>query len=175
MAHAVRLPEEVALLRSDNKELLFDVMNIRILNYDPDGDPETARKFVAEAIVESLKELDLRKSLSVRRVAESLDGFSWMVILDAALNGIVHESSCRTMGEVLGGAMRRNAIARLLEAGALQAEINVELTPELIASKPGLQIEEIISYRTTEFGQAVSKYLTQVLGGNNLRFASSSR
>lgn len=131
LAHATRLPEEVALLRSDNMELLFDVMNVRVLEYDPDGDPKVAQNLVAETIVQSLKELDLRKSLSVRRVAESLDVHSWILLLEAASVSIVRHAPVKTMRDALGGATRRQAIDRLLETGALRAEI-AKLTPELL-------------------------------------------
>lgn len=162
LAHATRLPEEVALLRSDNRELLFDVMNVRVLEYDPDGDPKAAQNLVADAIVQSLKELDLRKSLSVRRVAESLDVHSWFLLLEAASVGVVHHAPVKTMRDALGGATRRQAIDRLLETGALRAEI-VKLTPELLAQadKP---FEELVAYQVTELGRAVAQYRARELG-----------
>jgi hypothetical protein len=132
LAHATRLPEEFALLRSDKKELLFDVMNVRVLEYDPEGDPKAAQNLVADAIVQSLKEFDLRKSLSVRRLAESLDVPRWLLLLEAASVGVVHHAPVKTMRDALGGATRRQAIDRRLETGALRAEI-VKLTPELLA------------------------------------------
>ena len=162
LAHATRLPEEVALLRSDNKELLFDVMNVRVLEYDPDGDLKAAQNLVVDAIVQSLKELDLRKSLSVRRVAESLDVHSWFLLLEADSVGVVHHSPVKTMRDALGGAARRQAIDRLLETGALRAGI-VKLTPELLAQtdKP---FEELVAYRVTELGHAVAQYGARELG-----------
>lgn len=162
LAHATRLPEEVALLRSDNMELLFDVMNVRVLEYDPDGDPKVAQNLVAETIVQSLKELDLRKSLSVRRVAESLDVHSWILLLEAASVGIVRHAPVKTMRDALGGATRRQAIDRLLETGALRAEI-AKLTPELLAQadKP---FEELVAYRVTELGRAVAQHGARELG-----------
>ena len=162
LAHATRLPEEVALLRSDKQELLFDVMNVRVLEYDPDRAPEAAQNLVADAIVQSLKELDLRKSLSVRRVAESLDVHSWFLLLEAASVGVVHHAPVKTMRDALGGATRRQAIDRLLETGALRAEI-VKLTPELLAQadKP---LEELVAYRVTELGRAVAQYGARELG-----------
>lgn len=160
LAHAIRLPEEVALLRSDNKELLFDVMNIRVLEYDPDSDPKAAQKIVIQAIAQSLNELDLRKSLTVRHVAESLDLHSWDLIFEAVSKGIVHQPPARNMGEVLGGANRRHAIDRLLETGALRAEIK-KLTPGLIKN---VKEEEVIVYTVTELGRAVAEYGFQALG-----------
>jgi hypothetical protein len=95
IAHATRLPEEVALLRSDNAELLFDVMNVRVLEYDPDQKPDVARNLVADAIVQSLKELELKKSLAVRRTAESLDVHGWFLLLEAASVAEIHHPPSR--------------------------------------------------------------------------------
>lgn len=163
LAHATRLPEEVALLRSDNKELLFDVMNVRVLEYDPDGNPEAAQNLVADAIVQSLRELELRKSLSVRRIAESLDVHSWFLLLEAVSVGVVRHEPVKTMRDALGGATRRQAIDRLLETGALRAEI-VKLTPELLAQAPNNPLEELVAYRVTELGRAVGQYGARELG-----------
>lgn len=168
LAHATRLPEEVALLRSDDKELLFDVMNIRVLKWDPDGDPIAAQNLVIDAIVQSLNELDQKKSLSVRRIAESLDAYSWQLILEAASSGVVHQPTIKTMGDALGGASRRHAIDRLLEAGALRAEI-VKLTPEFLAKEANRPFEELMVYRVTELGQAVAQYGFRELGLESLK------
>jgi hypothetical protein len=72
LAHASRLPEEVLLFRSDSRELLFDIANIRVHKYDPDGSPEAARKVVTDTIDESLREIDHKKRLAVKHAAESL-------------------------------------------------------------------------------------------------------
>lgn len=163
LAHATRLSEEVGLLRSDNKELLFDVMNVRVLEYDPDGNPEAAANLVTDAIVQSLRELDLKRSLTVRRAAESLDVHSWFLLLEAEAVGVVQHPPVRTMRDALGGATRRQAIDRLLETGALRAEI-VKLTPELLAKGADRPFEELVAYKVTEFGHVVAQYGARELG-----------
>ncbi len=50
LAQAVRQPEEVILLRSDNARIIFDISIVRILSYDPDGDPRGAVDFVRDII-----------------------------------------------------------------------------------------------------------------------------
>jgi hypothetical protein len=159
LAHASRLPEEVVLLRSDSDELVFDVANVRVLRYDPDGAPDVARTIVTEAIVESLRELDLRKALAVTRAAASLDVHSWLLLLEASGGGGLHHPSSRTMGEVLAGTARTQSIWRLLELGALGASL-VRLTTD-VARAP---LEELATYRITEFGQAVARYGRRELG-----------
>src|SRR5262249_39730560 len=73
LAHAVRLPEEVVLFRSDRDNLLFDTANVRVNPYDPDHDPAAARLAVANAITSSLNEVELRRHLAVSQAAKTLD------------------------------------------------------------------------------------------------------
>ena len=76
LAHAVRLPEEVLLFRSDRDALLFDTANVRVNEYNPDEQPEEARRQVKDAIAFAVREIDLRRSLAVRAVVDSLDAAS---------------------------------------------------------------------------------------------------
>lgn len=163
LAHAVRLPEEVILLRSDDRELIFDVANIRVHRYDPDGSPETARRFVGDTIVASLREVDLRKGLAVRRAAESLDFPSWMLLVEAHGTGSVGHPSMRTVGQVLGGMSRAQALARLLDIGALQAEL-ISVTPELLIRGDETPAEELVTYRITPFGAAIADHGVKQMG-----------
>jgi hypothetical protein len=62
MAHAIRQPEEVLLFRSNHDEILFDAANVRLNRYAPEEAPEEARKCVSNTVIDSLRELDLRKT-----------------------------------------------------------------------------------------------------------------
>ena len=46
IAHAIRLPEEVLLFRSDSDKVLFDIANVRLNSYDPDGSRNEAREAI---------------------------------------------------------------------------------------------------------------------------------
>lgn len=163
LAHAMRLPEEVVLVRSDTQELVFDVMNVRVLQYDPDGAPASAQEIVADAIVQSLRELELARSLTVRRVADSLDVHSWFLLFEMGPGGTLQHPPVRTMGQALGGIARRHALDRLLQIGALRAEIT-KLTPELLTASGDRPIEELVGYKITELGTAVAEYGIRKLG-----------
>lgn len=150
IAHAVRLPEEVILFRSDNDELIFDIANIRVNSYDPDDNPETARELVRNSIVEALREVELRKHLAVTRAVEALDFRSWWVLAEALNRGIEHPPT-RTMRQALGNADRLRAISRLLDLGAIRAEYR-QATPELLQSPTEESAETMVTYQGTEFG-----------------------
>lgn len=152
LAHAIRLPEEVILFRSDEDQLIFDITNVRVNSYDPDTDPSTARELVIDSINNALKEIDLKRHLSVRRAAESLDYPSWMVLAEAQHGDITHPVM-RTMGQAVGNASRARAIERLLDLGALKTEYKV--TPELLQSAGGEPAENMFRYHTTPFGSAI--------------------
>jgi hypothetical protein len=153
LAHAIRLPEEVILFRSDKDKLIFDITNVRVNSYDPDTDPSTARELVIDSITDALKEVELKRHLSVRRAAESLDYSSWMVLAEAQ-HGCVTHPVMRTMGQVIANTSRARAIERLLDLGALKTEY-LQVTPELLKSAGDKLAETILGHHTTTFGSAI--------------------
>jgi len=163
LAHAVRSPEEVILIRSDKKRIMFDITQVRVHDYDPDGSPDAARDKLASTIVDSLKEVDLKKQLAVRRGAQSLDFHSWMVLMEANSKGPIYHPETRTMGQVLGGSSRTRAISKLLDLAALEAEF-VKLTPELIRGGDQSSAEKLVAYRITAFGSALVDHAVSQMG-----------
>ena len=126
MAHAVRVAEEVILFRSDDRDLIFDVANVRVHRYDPDGAPEAAREFVTDTILQCLREIDLKKALAVRQAAECLDYYSWMFLIKAASGKrLGHKDNVNTW--------EGRAISKLLDVGALRSE-PVKLTATALAA-----------------------------------------
>ena len=163
LAHAIRLTEEVILFRSDNDELLFDVANIRVNLYDPDCDPDKAMRLVGSTIVEAIKEVDLKRNLSVKAAAESLDYACWDILLQATNKGGIHPPPMKTMGQALGNACHISAISRLLELKALKTNY-LHITPELLSSTSDQPGEKILKYKLTEFGNALLEYIAAEMG-----------
>ncbi len=164
LAQAVRLPEEVLLFRSDNDPPLFDVSNIRVNSYDPDNEPEKASELIVETIISAFKEIDLKKHLTVQRLAETLDYPSWWALVIARMqNGISHPIQ-KTMSQVLGSFSQSRAISRLLEIGALKAQFN-KITPAVMEKNGDNDAPEMImSYQCTELGTEICKYVSIELG-----------
>ena len=162
LAHAARQPEEVLLFRSDNEPLLFDVANIRVNSYNPDDNQEAARHIVTRAIVDALREIDLRKSLVVQKAVESLGYDGFMTLLEVS-QGLVHPT-IRTMGETLGFANKRINISRLLDAGMILTSLP-QFSPELAqATSEDRPMEQFFTYRLTSFGEEVMKAAAVKLG-----------
>lgn len=162
LAHAVRLPEEVLLFRSDSHPILFDIANVRVNRYDPDCDPEGARIQVAKTIRESIKEVDLRRHLTVRRAAETLDFKSWLMLLIAVGNGGIQYFPMKTLREALGNGPNNEAIVRLLQLGAL--EVNYQtLAPISVddSERDAEDLRQFMKYRVTPLGKAIISYVTQ--------------
>lgn len=154
IAHAIRLPEEVILFRSDSDQLIFDIANIRVNSYEPDDNPEAAKKLVTDCIVSALKEIDLKRHLAVDRAVESLDFPSWIILAEAQhAEGVTHPVM-RTMAQALGSADRSRAISRLLDLGAIKAEF-LRLTPEFLQSTEDKPAEGMMRYRATAFGRGI--------------------
>ena len=121
IAHAIRLPEEVLLFRSDSDRLLFDISNVRVNSYDPDKDHEVARELVASAIRDALNERELQLQNALKVTARSLDIPSYSVLLNAFLAGDpgIQHFPTKTFKNAIGNAPLNAAIGKLLEIGAL--------------------------------------------------------
>lgn len=164
LAHATRLPEEVILFRSDNFELAFDISNVRVHSYDPDGHPEEAQKFVVETVISSLRQLDLKRSLAIRKAAESLDYESYNVLADAQHQSGVTPPPRRNMGEALAAVARLDAITRLLELGAIRTDF-FRITDEFFTTDMrNLSEENLVRYIATPFGAVLFKYIVEQMG-----------
>jgi hypothetical protein len=166
IAHAVRLPEEVIIFRSDSDKLLFDLANVRVHHYDPDNHAQEAGQLVKSAIVGALRELDLRRHLAVKHAAESLD-FPSFFVLDLSLkpqaDGGLRHPTMKTMGDAVAGARQSAAIARLLELGALKSKY-IQLSPENVVALFDSPAEEILRYTITPFGAAILAFIRQEWG-----------
>jgi hypothetical protein len=160
LAQAVRLPEEVVLFRSDDKDLPFDVMNIRVNSYDPEGSPDEARAKVRDALQEALREVDQSKQLAVESAARRLVFAGYTVLVEAMNQGEVRSPTVKTEGEVLSNMFRIPAINALIEQGLLISDPLV-MTPGTLENLKAdeqvenLQAEKLMTYRVTPLGEAV--------------------
>jgi hypothetical protein len=76
IAHAVRLPEEVLLFRSDKDALLFDTSSVRVNEYQPETSPDEARDIVASAILDAFREMCTEFGEAVLRQTGERMGFT---------------------------------------------------------------------------------------------------
>ena len=167
LAQAVRLPEEVILFRSDKDSLGFDFANIRVNEYDPDGDPAGAIELMTAAIVSGLKEVELRRHASVRKAVDSLDAEEFMLLGEIAGRTKIGHPAAKTVGQSLGTAQRIRAINGLLESGAISLSVQ-KLTRESLHSEK--EFESLFEYECTEFGREVAFESSLRLGIDNPEF-----
>jgi len=163
IAHAVRLPEEVLLFRSDDDALLFDVANVRVNKYEPDRQPDKARLMISEAIVDAQRELDMLRHSAVSRSVESLDSPSIGLLTETKSGRTISHPEMRTMGQALGNASRTNSIGRLLDLGAIRASY-LSITPDKYAELKDSTDSHLLTYELTEFGVAVFQEVARRLG-----------
>lgn len=165
IAQATRLPEELILFRSDEKELPFDIEHNRVHKYYPDNKPEEAREKVINAIEYAFTEIKNQKHMAVSRAAESLDYYSELVLSAAAseqAEGVLKPelklwsggtwfsniwNSIFSENRLLSDPLIVNSISRLLELGILSTQY---------ANFFGEgKFEGFMSYKITPFGQEV--------------------
>lgn len=160
LAHAVRLPEEVVIFRSDEDPLLFDVSTIRVNKYSPDDDPDVAAELLGNALLESVREVDLRRNLAAQQAAEMLDHTMYMLLNGARTKGFLQHPNQRTMGDLVVKGPTISAINRLLELGLLRSTA-IEMTPELMAEIGDQTDFSLLRYECTTLGQAVLGIVTE--------------
>ncbi len=165
LAHATRLPEEVLVFRSDNDHLLFDIANVRINTYDPEGNPTNSKAAVSNAILESIKSLDQKRCLAVVKAAGSLDEPTFMVLSKAAAEGKVHNYVKPTLAGVISSLSYNSAISRLLDIGALEMQF-FHLTRENMASIDD-SAYHFSDYTITPFGTAIIEYCQSKIIGSD--------
>jgi hypothetical protein len=165
LAHAVRLPEEVVLFRSDGAKLDFDISGVRVHSYNPDDNPAQAINFVGETIVDNLKALDARRRTSLRVIAARLTMPAFYVLLQALQSGgKIQHPEAQTFGQVLGSIQRSEAISLLLEVGALKTEF-ARISPELLERKE-IDQTPLLTYTVTPVGHALAGTLTDAMGAS---------
>jgi len=164
LAHAVRLPEEVLLFRSDRDEMAFDIANVRVNPYDPDGKPVEAKRLVSDTISDALRELDLRRSLTVQRTVDRLDGEALEVLVMAA-RGQVKQPVIRTLGDFRQSALRVPVLHRLIEMGLLRPTMPPYSTyPPDQRATALTNVKQKMAYVLTDFGQVVIQEAKTRLG-----------
>lgn len=165
LAHAVRLPEEVVLFRSDQSKIDFDVSGVRIHSYDPDADEVAARKTVQQAVVDSLAAREQRARMSIRWAAQRLTLPATNMLLEVFQTGKTNHPPLKTFGELVAGSLRTDAIELLLELGAIRSEV-VRLTPELLEvlkSNPQHEMP-MLEYALTAFGRQMAEHVLIEMG-----------
>ena len=160
MAQACRLPEEVLLFRSDSDGLPFDIVSVRVNKYDPDGDPDRARDFVAAAINEALREIRTGCHNAIKYAANGLDAISWTVLSEAAGNddGVIRHYQTHNMILTIVHGPKNIAIGKLLDVGALATDFDPSDGESVDDESNGRQE---IKYKVTSFGRALLEHISQ--------------
>lgn len=144
IAHVMRLPDEVIMIRADNEPSIFDLTQFRALSYDPD-DVDGARRLLAHLGQDRLNSIDQSKSAYVQRCVQSMDYLSWMILQEAdQIGGIGYENNIPT----------NNSIGKLLEMGALVTSF-LTATPELVQGATNMSTKDFLKYQISAIGKAI--------------------
>lgn len=165
IAHTMRLPDEVVVVRSDNDPSLFDLTQFRAFPYDP-TDPREARRVLSGIAKDRLRVVNQARSEHVARCLSSLDFACWRVLYEGASAGQVDPPVVRTMGDAVGLARRLDAVARLLTMGVLRT-VFPRVTPDDVLTKSGEPAERMLHYEVTDFGRAVYEACVSRMGLND--------
>jgi hypothetical protein len=162
IAHVIRVPDEVVVIRSDNDPSIFDLTQFRAFPYDP-RDVAASRQMLTMLAKDRLRAVEQAAADHVRRCAASLDYAGWMVLSTAAAGQGIDPPVSRTMGQVMGNMATIPAIARLLDMGALSTSF-AALSPEAMRAMGDGPAERLMKYQITPFGAAVLRYCVKQMG-----------
>jgi hypothetical protein len=162
VAHMMRMPNEVIIIRSDMDRTIFDLTQYRAFDYDPE-DFAASRSMLKTLMEDRLKAIDQTKSYHVKECAQSLDLQSWMILLQACGTGKVRPLAVKTIGDALIGVRIIPAISRLLEMGVLSTAFT-QVTVEILQSSIEESAENMLEYTIIPFGIAVVKHIGEKMG-----------
>jgi len=172
IAHVMRVPDEVIVIRSDNDASIFDLTQFRAFSYEP-RDVAGSRRMLAAIAQDRIRAVEQAASDHVKRCACSLDLPGWIILSTAGAGQGVTPPVSKTMGQVMGNMATIPAIARLLEMGALSTSF-ASLTPDVIGMIGDGPAENLMKYQITPFGAAVLRYCLDKMGALTRNAAASS-
>jgi hypothetical protein len=142
IAHSMRLPEEVIMVRSDDDPSIFDLTQFRAFRYQPD-DVSNSRAVIHYLGQDRLKIIDQTKHRKVREAMDLLDADSMALMVANKGNAIFSLSRPATMGDIMGEIASgiKPAVRHLLSHGIIKFDANVPTSE--------------YAYHWTEFGKAV--------------------
>ena len=120
LAHAVRQPSEILLVRADDEPINFDIAQINVHRYRRE-DLEFAKVQISQLVSDLLRQIQQEKSLKVQRAIDLLDSDAIKYLSEFAVHGPFAGPSPKTMGEALLAISNRAALSRLQQLGIIRA------------------------------------------------------
>jgi hypothetical protein len=156
LAHVMRVPDDVLLVKSDADTTIFDLTQFRAVEYDP-RDATEARRVLSLHIRDRLRATSRTQAAYVARVAKSLNYEDLCVLFDATQTETIAHHDVNVEGVETTSFPRRKALGRLLELGLLEMRLHkgggssdaVEIRPR---------------YAVTPFARQVARFLLREVG-----------
>jgi hypothetical protein len=163
IAHVMRVPDEVIIVKSDDGNAIFDLTQFRAFQYDP-RDAVEARRVLTKLARDRLRSTAQIAESHVRRAAGAL-GHDAIQLLGEAFHAHASKGFIAATAKD-ASLLRTQAISRLLELGLLRGRLSA------VPPAPGdaVQYWAGARYDLTEFGRAVFTYmLHELIEGDEAR------
>ncbi len=166
LAHVMRLPDEVLVIRSDTDKSIFDLTQFRAFYYDPKDSIE-ARRELRRLAEDRLRSIDVTRAEQVRRATSLLDVPAMELLFEAASKETITHAIRMPVG-MIAPLARVAAISKLLELGAIRMHVQpVPLTDDAVI---GVALAAAATYRVTALGRAMCQYVVRGLGLEDVPF-----
>lgn len=158
IAHTMRMPDEVIVVRSDDEKSLFDLTQFRAFYINPLREIQ-AKNTIRDLAVDRLRSVAQSGTRYVEQCVDALDYPCWSVLTRSVQNEGMDAPVIRTMGDVLSGVSLLPAIRRLLEMGALKTSY-IKITPEFIIDPASetMPEERTMRYVPTPLAEAILRH-----------------
>lgn len=151
IAHTMRLPDEVVMVRSDNDPSIFDLTQFRAFPYDP-SNVSGARQLLKQLSEDRLKTIDQSKSDYVQRCADALDPHAaTFLLIKVPLNGKPVQIPTNMVNAL--------AVPRLFELGILKTT-SYDVVPTKVEGKISIDAQCVI----TPLGRHVAEIVARRMG-----------
>lgn len=151
IAHALRMPEEVIIVRSDKRRILFDINQVRVHHFNPDSIPDSTAAIV-ELIGNAIKEIDFTKDVTVERISKKLDyDCVYVMAMELEKDSFAPSSAQHGSYGHLNWTEARSIFRKLQELGIFETFFN---------PRP-----KSVHYRWTPFGKIVASKLKDCING----------
>ena len=159
LAHAIRRPEEVVVVRSDSDPLLFDVSGIRVHSYDPDGNPGEAEQRVVTLLSDAFAFGTLGDKWVIENAIASLDPVSIGVLL--RIMGLSMGPDFEDLRRLARDSRFLSTIHRLLDLRLVKMNVQTAMSP---SNPTPASLDDLSALKMTPTGDEVCQELLERSG-----------
>ncbi|EMI24855.1 hypothetical protein RESH_04566 [Rhodopirellula europaea SH398] len=151
IAHTLRLPDEVVMVRSDSDRSIFDLTQFRAFTYDPAA-IEESKEWLTAIVCDRIRSVDQSKSILVAQAVRSIDALG----IHFLFSSVPADGRDFLIKPNMANGLNT---PRLFDLGIIEVS-RLEIVPQSDDCPNG----RLFHYRLTDFGKLVLEALLEHVG-----------